>query len=439
MVELAIIFALIVLNGLFSGAEIAVLTLRKGRLEERAERGSRTARAVLRLRQNPETFLATVQIGITVVGATAAAFGGSTVAERLQPALAPVVGGHAKDVALVVVVGLISYLSLVIGELVPKSLALRYPELFAAVTARLLEALAKAGRPAVWFLTTSSNVVLRLFGDRTTFAETRLSPEELRQLLEEASESGSLDARVSDLAVRALDFGDLTTRDVMAPRRQIEFIDVDATHEEVLEALRTTTHSNLIVFEGNADNVLGSIPTRRALQRATLGKPLAARDDLHPAYFVPEGMSAIDLLQAMSKGQQYLAIVIDEHGGTVGIVSIIDLVEELVGPLLVNQERPTSPLVQAQPDGSFVVQGAAPLHEVNRTLDLTLPEGDWSTLAGLCLALAGNIPKVGDHLTAPDGSRLEILDATPRRVRSVRIRRAAEPVDPAEAAAPLSG
>src|SRR6266508_1505932 len=206
--ELAIIVALVLLNGVFAGAEIAIISLRATRLSQLVDEGRASARAVKRLRDEPERFLATVQVGITVVGATAAAFGGAALAQRLAPHLAsvPLVARYAEALALALVVAIVSFLTLVLGELVPKSLALRASERYALLVARPLLALSELARPIVWFLTAVSNVVLRPFGDRTTFSEARLSVEEIEQLVDEAGKAGALDAPTAEITSRALAF-----------------------------------------------------------------------------------------------------------------------------------------------------------------------------------------------------------------------------------------
>jgi putative hemolysin len=250
--EILIILALVLVNGVFAGAEIAVVTLRKTRLEQLVQSGSRRARAVRRLRDNPERFLATVQIGITVVGATASAFGGSTLAQELAPVLraAPWLEDAADELALAAVVALVSFLSLVLGELVPKSLALRGAERYALLVGPPLRGLSSLARPLVWLLTASSNLVLRLFGDRTNFVEARISPEEIQQIVDEATESGTVDRRAGEIASRALDFAELTALQVMLPRARVVSLPRDATAEEVRRVSLEHGHTRMPVHEG---------------------------------------------------------------------------------------------------------------------------------------------------------------------------------------------
>lgn len=383
---------------------------------------------MLALREEPERFLATVQVGITVVGATAAAFSGASLATRLTPVVerVPGIGHAAEDVALAIVIAFVSYLSLVFGELVPKSVALRASEAYALLIARPLLGLAWMARPLIWFLTRSSNVVLKPFGDSTSFAESRLSPDELQQLVEEAAKTGSLDEGTSEIASRALDFGGLTAGDVMIPRNQVNGIPRDAPPAEVRRILLEDGHSRMPVYEGTLDNIVGYVTARDVLAVAWQGDLVVLEDILRPPLFVPTTSPAIRVLKELQRRHMRIAFVVDEHGGLAGLVTLEDLVEELVGDLFSEHEKPDDS-VKKEADGSAVVRGGVPIRDVNRLLELDLPEGDtWSTVAGLVVSLGGGIPARGASVRSGDVV-LEVLDATPRAVRLVRLRRDARP------------
>lgn len=424
LTELLIIVALILLNGVFAGAEIALVSLRRTRLAELVDQGQRSAKAVERLRDNPERFLATVQIGITVVGATAAAFGGATMAGHLEPLIAHIPGlqDSARGISLAVVVALVSYLSLVLGELVPKSLALRHAEPYALRMGRPLWSLSVAARPLVWFLTASSNAVLKIFGDSTSFTEARFSPEELQQMLEEATKTGTIDPDTGTIAARAIEFGELTAEEVMVPRNRVVAISRNASADELRRVILEEGHSRMPVYEGTIDNVVGYISIKDVVALAWEHELIVLEDLLRPAYFVPETMAAVDLLREMQARRLAIAIAVEESGGMAGIVTVEDLLEELVGEIFSEQDEPVPDVVRRNPDGSALVQAIAPIREVNRALDLDLPEGDgWTTVAGLCIHLAGRIPEKGARLETADRTVLEVIEASPRRVRLVRV------------------
>lgn len=418
--ELAIIVALVLVNGLFSGAEIAIVTLRRTRLQQLVEGGKRAALAVSELRGKPERFLATVQVGITVVSAAASAYGGDRLADRISPALAavPLLLPWSHEIALAIVVVFVAYLSLIVGELVPKSLALRSPESYALLVGRPLLGLAQIARPIVWFLTASSNLVLRMFGDRTSFTEARMSPDELKAMLEEAGEGGTLDPRASQIAARAIELTELVAADVMVPRNTIVGIAEAASEDELRQLFAESGHSRVPVYRSAPDDVVGYVSVRDVYTRDAT----SWRELVRPAMFLPETMRAIDVLHDLQSRSTHMAIVVDEHGVTVGLLTREDLVEEVLGEMFSeHRERRRGAAFVVEADGSAIVSGLASVRDVNRALDIFLPEeGDWTTLSGLVVALAGHIPEVGAELSVA-GSKLVVVDASPRRVRSVRV------------------
>jgi putative hemolysin len=375
------------------------------------------------LRERPERFLATVQIGITVIGATAAAFGGASIAARLAPRIAevPRLERLSDDIAIGIVVAGVSFLSIVLGELVPKSIALRHAEAFALFASRPLSGIAWLARPFVWFLTATSNVFLRPFGDRTSFKEARLSPEELQHLMVDATRSGTLDTRSGEIASRALDFGSLSAEDVMVPRNRVQTLARDAGPDEIAAAFASGGHSRIPVYEETSENIVGYVAVKDLALHLLQGREIELGPLIRPPTFVPESASAASLLHDLQRHRLSLAIVIDEYGGFAGIVTVEDLLEELVGELF-SEHATAEDLIHRDENGTAVVRGHAPIREVNRMLDLELEEGDWTTIGGLCAALAGRIPEPGTQLRAKDGTVIEVLEASPRVVRRVRLR-----------------
>ncbi|MBL8863550.1 MAG: HlyC/CorC family transporter [Planctomycetes bacterium] len=416
---------LILANGLFAGAEIALVSVRPTRLAELADAGRKTAQAALRLKRDPERLLATVQVAISLVSAGAGAFGGAAFAADLVPVVAQFepLAKAAPEIALVLVVAVVAYLSLVLGELVPKSLALRSAEGYALIAARPIEWLSVLARPAVWFLMRSSNSVLRLFGDRTTFIEGRISREELIAIVDEAAERGGVDPEAGEIASRALDLSELTAHDVMVHRRYVVALPEDATADRLREALLVEGHRRVPIYGENIDDVKGYVSWRDVLERLWDGRPVDLAALVRPCWFVPESTGAMDLLREMQRRRTQLAVVVDEHGGTAGIVTLEDLLEELVGEIESEHETGADWLVR-EPGGAVLVQGTASIRDVNRALELELDEpDDVTTIGGLLVRLAGGrLPKKGEVLRA-EGVELEAADVSNRRVRSVRIRR----------------
>ncbi len=421
--EILVVVALILANGLFAGAEIAVISVRHTRLLELAERGGRRARALLRLRERPEHFLATAQVGVTVVSAAAAAFSGATIAAHLRPLFeqSSILAPHAEAVSLGLVVAGVSFLSLVLGELVPKSLALRAGERYALMIAPLLLGLSVIARPLVWFLTAASNLVLRPFGDRTTFTEARHSPQELQQLLEESAKAGTVDASAGEIASRALELPELTVAAAMVPRHRIVAIPRGADQTELRRILLEEGHARMPVYEGSLDHVIGYVTAKDALHFA-LERQLVVLDDLlRPAFFVPESARAIRVLRELQVRRTNLALVVDEHGSLSGLITLEDLLEELVGEIQ-SEDQEVEALFHRQTDGTIIARAETPLRELNRALGLELPEGDsYSTLGGLVMMLTGRVPERG-HRIPVASLELTIVEASPHVVRLVAIK-----------------
>jgi putative hemolysin len=426
--EFFIILSLVLVNGVMAGTEIAVVSIRKTRLEQLLDEGGRRARALARVREDPERFFATVQIGITVVSAAAAAFGGSTFAQHIEPVVrgVPGVGQYARQLSIVIVVAGISYLSLVLGELVPKSLALRYAESYALWVARPLLALSSVARPLVWFLTASSNILLRPFGDRTQFSETKISTDELQQVVVEAAKSGSVHPAAGEIASRALDFGRLTAAHAMVPRERVVSIHKGTTLEELRRILPEHVHTRVPVYEQDQDEIIGYINVKDLIALLLEKELFILNDLIRPVLFVPESKPAVELLEEMRTGRVPLAIVIDEVGAMAGLVTMEDLLEELVGDIFSEHAQVPEDVVK-EADGSYRVSGSIPLRDLNRLLDIDLPEGDgYSTLGGLCMVLAERVPTAGQILQAPEGTRLMVLAATARQVLFVRVQPSAD-------------
>jgi putative hemolysin len=424
LVELAIVLVLILANGILSGAEIATVSVRKTRLHALIDERRGGAAALERLRKHPERFLATVQIGITIVSTTAGAFGGASVAAHLEPLLRmhPALAPYASDMSLIIVVALISFLSLVLGELVPKSLALRAAEPYALLMSRVLLALSWLARPLVWLLTATSNLVLRPFADRTTFTEARLSKEELQELVEEAAKTGALDEQTTELTSRALQFEELTAAEIMVPRNRLVALPRNAGPDDVRRCFMEERRSRVPVYEGSLDNVIGYVTAKDLLPVAWEGDLIVIDDILRPLKVYTETTPASQILRFMQQERKPIAMVIDEHGAFAGVVTFEDLVEEVVGEFFSEHDRRPSPIVQ-EPGGALIVRGDVAIREVNRQLDQPLeePEGV-STIGGLCGTLAGGIiPQRGARLAAHAGAVLEVLDASVRVVRKVRV------------------
>jgi len=425
LTEILIVLALIFANGVFSGAEIAVVAQRRTRLMELVEAQRPGAQALLAIRDDIERFLATIQVGITVVAATAAAFGGAAIAERLTPWLmrSAWIAPYASQLAFGLVVAAVSFLSIVVGELVPKSLALRSGEGYALMLARPLQWLSWLATPIVHLLTASSNLLLRPFGDHTTFSEARHSASEVMQIVEEAMQAGTVHEEAGEIATRALELPDLAVADVMIPRKDVSFLPRQGSPELLREILLEHRYSRMPVYGNDADDVVGYVNLKDVFALVLAGNALTLDDIVRAPYFVPETQRAVDLLRDMRARRVPFGVVVDEQGTVTGIVTLEDVLEELVGEIHSEYGGVPGLQIRREEPGVALVSAGTSVREVNRELDLELPEdGDWTTMGGLCVAFAGRIPAVGDVVELPNGVRLEVLEATPRRVQSLRVR-----------------
>jgi putative hemolysin len=425
VIELFVILALVLVGGAVAGAEVAIAALRSSRLQSLGQLGSSRGRAIRKLRDDSERVFATTRVSVVVLSTLAAALAGATLTQDLAAALTrvPALARFAEPLALAAVVLPLAAVSLVIGELIPKSLSLRSPEGYALLAARPFLALSFLLRPFVWILVASANAFLRLFGDRTTFSEARCSPEELQQLVDDAAKAGSLDPGIGQIASRAIDFGDLCAAHVMVPRGKVIGLPRSASSEEMQRVILEEGHSRMPVYDGTIDKVIGYVIVRDLIALFWEKHLIVLEDVIRPAYFVPRTTRAVELLNEMKRRRTQLAVVIDDTGTMAGIVTLEDLVEQIVGDIWSEDDEVPPVAMRREPDGSAVVLGEVRVRDANRELGLMLPESeDWATIAGLCLSLAGRIPAPGDILDAPDGTHIEIVEATPRRVGSVRLR-----------------
>jgi putative hemolysin len=308
----------------------------------------------------------------------------------------------------------------VLGELVPKTLALRFAIGYALMASRPIAFLASVARPLIWILTLCSNAVLALFGQKATFTESRLSSDELRNLVDEAAEAGEIDPAAGEIAARALEFSALTAGEIMVPRARVVAIRRSASPDDIRNIVLEQGYSRLPVQEETLDDIKGYILVKDMLAMAWDRQLIVLDDFIRPALFIFEGTKAPAVLQQMRQKRVHLAVVVDEHGGTSGIVTTEDLLEELVGEIL-SETSDEKELAKQLSDGSWILQADIPIRRLNRELDIEIPEDDgWSTLAGYCLALAGRVPEVGDVLQAENGARIEVLVAGERTVEKVR-------------------
>ncbi len=438
MAELLIVLALILLNGFFAMSEMSVMTSRKSRLKQLALSSKRAAKA-LALAEKPESFLSTVQIGITLIGILTGLFGGEAIGlaiagwlQGMFPSLSAtfsLVGQPqpwSELVGKTLAVALITFLTLIFGELVPKRLAITAPEHIASVAAVPMGWLAKAAFPFVWLLSHTTRLVLRLLGLGKDEAST-ISEEEIRMLVAESHEQGVIDAHERDMVNRVMRLGDRTAESLMTPRNRIAWLDTGAALEENLEVMREHQFSRYPVYRGGDQDVAGVLEVKSLLHTPGALQDGGMFRTLRTPLFVSESTHAMKLLEIFREEQQSLAMVVDEYGEIQGVVTISDLMGAIVGRLQAVENTDEDALVVTRDDGSLLVGGTLPTEDLRELMDgAALPDaedGDYHTLAGMCIAHFGRIPNVGEHFDWA-GWRIEVVDLDGARIDKLLLRRA---------------
>ena len=401
--EVAVILVLILANGYFAGAELAIISARKSRIAQLLAEGDKRAGIVERLQADPYRFLATVQIGVTLVGTMASVFGGATAVKFLIPLLqsAPFefIRNAASPLSLAIVVILVTYFSLILGELVPKALALRYADRMALRVAKPINVLSKVGVVAVAFLTMSSKAVLALLGVKGEGEKAFITKEEVQHIVAEGHETGVFSASEHEYIKNLFDFTHTAVREVMVPRTRIAALDLELSREEMLRSILDNQYSRYPVFRESIENIAGFIHGKDFLGRMVSDPGFDIATIIRPPFYVPEGKKVNELLKEMQRNRIHMALVVDEYGGISGVVTTEDLLEELVGEIEDEHDIGEPRRVQKLPDGSLVVDALISLNDLEDLLKIKMEEDlPYDTLAGLILAELGRFPEKGETL-----------------------------------------
>ena len=422
ILDLLILAVLIMINAFFSATEIAVITLNDNKVRKRAEEGDRIARQLVRLINEPGSFLATIQVGVTLAGFLSSAFAADIFAERLVR-LIGVDLQIIKTLSVIIVTFILAFFSLVLGELVPKRVAQHNPEKFANSVAGIITALGVIMRPFVVLLTFSTNLVLRLLGIDPNKTNRTVTEEEIRMMVDVGRESGSIHAEEKEMIENIFEFNDKEASEIMTHRTNIVSLDVEADYTEVLDVAIHEKYTRIPVYEDSIDNIVGIMHIKDLLYHAAAGlsQPFSLRGMIRPPYFVPESKNIDALFREMQRDRAQMAVVIDEYGGTAGIITIEDLLEEIVGNMQDEYDEEEQEIVKKD-DHTYLISGMASLDEVGEAIDIEFPDEDFDTLAGLVISLLGRIP---DEQEYPEvdfrNLKFKVLAMEEKRVSRIQV------------------
>lgn len=413
----AALVLLIVLNGVFAMSELAIVSARTARLKMAADKGSGGARIAMRLAADPGKFLSTVQIGITLIGIVAGAVSGATLGEPVGARLARF--GLDEDTAnnfgFALVIGVTTFLSLVIGELVPKQIALRAAEPIAIVMARPMDLLARVAAPFVWLLDTSSNLLLALLRIRHK-GDHKMTAEELQMIFADATNTGVIEEQERAILSGIMRLQDRPVREVMTPRTEIDWLEADADEDAIRKAIGESPHSLMPVIEREADKVIGVVKVREILALMVAGEPVNLASLARKSEVVPDQLDALDALKVLQQSGNGMAMVHDEYGHLDGIVTNADILAAIAGNFVSHQDEGDTPMMTEREDGTLLVSGALAADDLADRLGLEFPEGrEFATAAGYALYVLKHLPTEGEHFT-DQGWRFEVIDMDGRKI-----------------------
>jgi putative hemolysin len=415
--DVLIIAGLIVLNGLFAASELAIVSAKPARLKALADKGSKAAQTALSLQGDPGKFLSTVQIGITLVGIVAGAYSGASlggpVGERL--AALGVSAEYAPQIGFVLVIAITTYFSLVVGELVPKQVALRAAMPIALTASRPMALIARVAAPVVWLLDTSSALLIRLMGVRPA-GQGSVTAEELQMIFTEATHSGVIEKGQSRILAGVVRLAARPVRELMTPRIELDWLEVDASEADIARRIESSPHSLLPVGDETPDRILGVIKVREVLGEMLAGRPVDLRALMKKSEVIPDQLDAMDALRTLQQAEVAMAMVHDEYGHLEGIVTPVDLLTAIVGNFVSDQDLGEAPTIVERDDGSLLISGALPVDQLADRLCIDLPEDrEFATVAGYVLWMLKKLPQEGEYFE-DQGWRIEVVDMDGRKI-----------------------
>ncbi len=421
--EVFLIALLILLNGYLAGTEIAVVTARKSTIKQMAESGERNAKIFLKLKEEPDRFLATIQIGITTVGVLASAVGGAAAVKVIKPALqtipVKIISIGAEPIAIGIIVVAITYFTVIFGELVPKSIALMHPETIGLWTARTIDTFSRMTTIFVKILTFSTSIVLKPFGEKPFTERAYITEEEVKMLIKEGRKHGVFEPTEEKILQSVFEFTDMSVKEVMVPDTQMVMIQIDKSVQEIFSLIEEEQFSRFPVFGKEPNDIRGILYAKEFLTTLAKTGQVDIRKIIKPPYFIPETMKISLLLREMQKKRIHMALVVDEYGGISGLVSLEDLIEEIVGEIR-DEYDTESPVIQLT-DGTMLIDASISLRDLKEDYHVPLPESpEYETLGGFLMTALQKIPQAGDMVEI-EGKRLKIVEMVGQRISKVKL------------------
>ncbi len=429
LVKLLIVVLLVLANGFFVAVEFAMVSVRRAQIEVLAANGKKSALALLRCLDHLDAMISATQFGITIASLALGWLGEETIAHFAEPLLLQILPANiavvaAHTTASIIALAVVTYFHLVIGEYVPKALAIEYADRIGLAVARMMELFYQTFKPFIWIINQSGLTILRLLGQKSQLGHQAVyTGEELLHLINVSHQSGNLETEEKTLIHNVLDFTDLTVREILIPRTQLAAVEASMTFEEVVYEFQTSGYSRLPVYRENFDEVIGILHHKDVMKSVFAPQEFNLASTILPPVFIPDSARLVDILQMMQRGRVHLAIVVDEHGGVEGILTLEDLLEELVGEIQDEHDEIVTEKSRERGDGTFVLDGGITVRDANRKFDLQLPESDdYNTLAGFLIAREGRLLSEGDYVEF-NGSNFIVERIDQRRIDRVRIKR----------------
>ena len=429
--EVFLIALLILLNGYLAGTEIAVVTARKSTIKKMAESGERNAKIFLKLKEEPDRFLATIQIGITTVGVLASAVGGAAAVKVIKPALQAVpvkiISIGAEPIAIGIIVVAITYFTVIFGELVPKSIALMHPETIGLWTARTIDAFSRMTTIFVKILTFSTSIVLKPFGEKPFTERAYITEEEVKMLIKEGRKHGVFEPTEEKILQSVFEFTDMSVKEVMVSDTQMVMIQIDKSAQEIFSLIEEEQFSRYPVFGREPNDIRGILYAKDFLTTLAKTGQVDIRKIIKPPYFIPETMKISLLLREMQKKRIHMALVVNEYGGISGLVSLEDLIEEIVGEIR-DEYDTESPVIQL-PNGTMVIDASISLRDLKEDHQISIPESpEYETLGGFLMTALQKIPQPGDVVEIEE-KRIKIVEMVGQRIAKVKLEKLPEPTE----------